>query len=142
MRPLAIILALLAAAPAAAASHVPRDPDMRTARQAKMRPLRWASPVASRYRFESTGSDWRIGTDPVPEPTIDCRPADLIPPQMDKFREEIKEYIEQDEDVLSYAIFPQVALDIINPSVEQTMTVLGSTDPVPAVAPALAESGK
>lgn len=38
------------------------------------------------------------------------RPADLMEPQLDQFREEIKEYIEQDEDVLSYALFPQVAL--------------------------------
>lgn len=38
------------------------------------------------------------------------RPADLMEPQLDKFREEIKEYIEQDEDVLSYALFPQIAL--------------------------------
>ena len=53
------------------------------------------------------------------EPTIDCRPADLIPPQMDKFREEIREYIEQDEDVLSYAIFPQVALDFFKFPAEQ-----------------------
>ncbi|MCR4721065.1 MAG: oxaloacetate decarboxylase subunit alpha [Lachnospiraceae bacterium] len=42
---------------------------------------------------------------------ITCRPADLIPPQLDKFREECKEWIEQDEDVLSYALFPQVAMD-------------------------------
>ncbi|MBR5369455.1 MAG: oxaloacetate decarboxylase subunit alpha [Lachnospiraceae bacterium] len=42
---------------------------------------------------------------------ITCRPADLIPPQLDKFREECKEWIEQEEDVLSYALFPQVATD-------------------------------
>ncbi len=42
---------------------------------------------------------------------ITCRPADLIPPQLDKFREECKEWIQQDEDVLSYALFPQVATD-------------------------------
>ncbi|MCR5823329.1 MAG: oxaloacetate decarboxylase subunit alpha [Lachnospiraceae bacterium] len=42
---------------------------------------------------------------------ITCRPADLIPPQLDKFREECKEWIQQDEDVLSYALFPQVAMD-------------------------------
>ncbi|MGN0506051.1 MAG: oxaloacetate decarboxylase subunit alpha [Lachnospiraceae bacterium] len=42
---------------------------------------------------------------------ITCRPADLIPPQLDKFREECKEWIEQDEDVLSYALFPQVATE-------------------------------
>ncbi len=42
---------------------------------------------------------------------ITCRPADLIPPQLDQFREECKEWIQQDEDVLSYALFPQVAMD-------------------------------
>lgn len=44
------------------------------------------------------------------EEQITCRPADLIEPELDKIREEIKEYIEQDEDVLSYALFPQPAL--------------------------------
>lgn len=38
------------------------------------------------------------------------RPADLLKPQLDELRKEIKEYIEQDEDVLSYASFPQVAI--------------------------------
>ncbi|MDR7856176.1 oxaloacetate decarboxylase subunit alpha [Tissierella sp.] len=38
------------------------------------------------------------------------RPADLMEPQLNQFREEIKQYIEQDEDVLSYALFPQIAL--------------------------------
>ena len=42
---------------------------------------------------------------------ITCRPADLLEPELAKYREEIKEYIEQDEDVLSYALFPQVALN-------------------------------
>lgn len=45
------------------------------------------------------------------EPTIDHRPADDLKPEMDTLRDEIKEYIEQDEDVLSYALFPQVAVD-------------------------------
>lgn len=44
------------------------------------------------------------------EEVITCRPADLLKPELDKFRDEIKAYIEQDEDVLSYALFPQVAL--------------------------------
>ncbi|MDR3121373.1 MAG: oxaloacetate decarboxylase subunit alpha [Clostridiales bacterium] len=43
------------------------------------------------------------------EETITCRPADLIAPELDKIRSEMKEYLEQDEDVLSYALFPQVA---------------------------------
>lgn len=42
---------------------------------------------------------------------ITCRPADNIPPQLDKFREDCKEWMEQDEDVLSYALFPQVATE-------------------------------
>ena len=45
------------------------------------------------------------------EERITCRPADRLQPELDKYREEIKEYIEQDEDVLSYALFPQVALN-------------------------------
>ena len=40
---------------------------------------------------------------------ITCRPADLIAPEMDKMREETREYARCDEDVLSCALFPQVA---------------------------------
>lgn len=39
------------------------------------------------------------------------RPADLMEPQLEQFREEIKKYIEQDEDVLTYAVFPQIAME-------------------------------
>lgn len=39
------------------------------------------------------------------------RPADLMEPQLDQFRNEIKEYMEQEEDVLSYALFPEIALE-------------------------------
>ena len=45
------------------------------------------------------------------EEPITCRPADLIEPELDKLRKEISEYIEKDEDVLSYALFPKQALD-------------------------------
>ena len=45
------------------------------------------------------------------EKPITCRPADLIKPELAKYRDEIKEYIEQEEDVLSYALFPQVAIN-------------------------------
>lgn len=38
------------------------------------------------------------------------RPADLLEPQLGQFRNEIKAYMEQEEDVLSYALFPQIAL--------------------------------
>ncbi len=47
-----------------------------------------------------------VGEDPV----IDCRPADLLKPELDKFKGEIAEFYEQEEDVLSYAQFDQVAV--------------------------------
>ena len=45
------------------------------------------------------------------EEPITCRPADLIPPQLPEYEEAIKDYKQQDEDVLSYALFPQVAME-------------------------------
>ena len=42
---------------------------------------------------------------------ITCRPADLIPNELDTLRKECEQWIQQDEDVLTYALFPQVAVD-------------------------------
>lgn len=42
---------------------------------------------------------------------ITCRPADLLEPELDKIEAEMSQWKEQDEDVLSYALFPQVATD-------------------------------
>ena len=42
---------------------------------------------------------------------ITCRPADLLEPELGKIEAEMKQYKQQDEDVLSYALFPQVATD-------------------------------
>lgn len=44
------------------------------------------------------------------ESQITGRPADALKPELDKLREECKPYIEQEEDVLSYALFEQVAV--------------------------------
>ena len=64
----------------------------------------------------------KYGTTPMPidpefrkkiigdEPAVTCRPADLLEPELDKLRAEISEWIEQEEDVLSYAQFPKVCL--------------------------------
>ena len=41
---------------------------------------------------------------------ITSRPADALSPELDVLREKIKPYMEQEEDVLSYALFEQVAL--------------------------------
>ena len=45
------------------------------------------------------------------EKSITCRPADLIEDELDALRAKISPYMKQDEDVLSYALFPQVAMD-------------------------------
>lgn len=42
---------------------------------------------------------------------ITCRPADLIPDELETLEGEMKQWKQQDEDVLTYALFPQVALD-------------------------------
>ncbi len=42
---------------------------------------------------------------------VTCRPADLIEDEYEKFKEEMKEYYTQEEDVLSYALFNQVAIN-------------------------------
>ena len=60
-----------------------------------------------------------IGDDEI----IECRPADLIAPELDKYREEAKDLAKCDEDVLSYALFPQVATKFLternNPAPKQ-----------------------
>ena len=45
----------------------------------------------------------------APEDVITCRPADLLQPELPKYREEFKDIAKSDEDVLSLALFPQVA---------------------------------
>ena len=46
-----------------------------------------------------------IGDDEV----ITCRPADKLEPELDKYRKEFADITKSDEDVLSCALFPQVA---------------------------------
>lgn len=65
----------------------------------------------------------KYGTTPVPvdpkftkkiagdRPAITCRPADLLEPELEKLRGECAQWIEQEEDVLSYAQFPKVAVN-------------------------------
>jgi oxaloacetate decarboxylase alpha subunit len=44
------------------------------------------------------------------EEQITCRPADLMEPELKKHFKDISYYMEKDEDVLTYALFPQIAL--------------------------------
>lgn len=41
---------------------------------------------------------------------IDCRPADLIKPEIEHLKEAVAPWSEQEEDLLSYALFEQVAV--------------------------------
>ena len=45
------------------------------------------------------------------EQPITCRPADLLEPKLAEYEEKIAAYKQQDEDVLTYALFPSVAMD-------------------------------
>jgi pyruvate carboxylase subunit B len=48
--------------------------------------------------------DLAIGSEEV----ITCRPADLLEPEMDRLRHEIGELAQSEEDVLTYAMFPEI----------------------------------
>ena len=48
-----------------------------------------------------------------PEDVITCRPADLLQPEIEKYRSEYADIAKSDEDVLSLALFPQVAPDFL-----------------------------
>jgi pyruvate/oxaloacetate carboxyltransferase len=45
------------------------------------------------------------------EEPITCRPADLLEPMLDKIPDDMKLYIESDEDRITYVLFPQTALE-------------------------------
>jgi pyruvate/oxaloacetate carboxyltransferase len=44
---------------------------------------------------------------------ISCRPADLIPNGMDRLQRQLKGITESEEDILSYALFPHIALEYL-----------------------------
>jgi pyruvate/oxaloacetate carboxyltransferase len=45
------------------------------------------------------------------EQPITTRPADLLEPALEKIPEDLKPYIESEEDKITYALFPQIALE-------------------------------
>lgn len=58
------------------------------------------APIDPAFRKQIIGDD----------KAIDCRPADLLEPEIEKMRAELPaKYNEQEEDVLTWAMFPQVA---------------------------------
>ncbi|AGA88554.1 sodium-extruding oxaloacetate decarboxylase subunit alpha [Stutzerimonas stutzeri] len=54
--------------------------------------------VSEHLRFQAIGS----------EEVIECRPADLIAPELDKLRNEVGALAKNEEDVLTYAMFPDI----------------------------------
>ena len=79
----------------------------------------------------------KYGTTPVPisdefakkiigdTPRITCRPADLLQPELESLRKECAEWTEQEEDVLSYAQFPKVAVDFFKKRAEKKYGIDG-----------------
>ncbi len=67
-----------------------------------------------------------IGDDEV----ITCRPADLLEPELEKYREETKGIAKSEEDVLSYALFPQVAQKFFETRDKKPEPKLEATDGV------------
>ena len=65
------------------------------------------------------------------EERITCRPADLIEPELESIREAAKNVAKKDEDYLTYAMFPQVAMGFFNKRdevVEEKPTVKAGND--------------
>ncbi|MBA1306370.1 sodium-extruding oxaloacetate decarboxylase subunit alpha [Stutzerimonas stutzeri] len=56
------------------------------------------APVCEHLRFQAIGS----------EEVIKCRPADLLAPELDKLRKDIGELAKSEEDVLTFAMFPDI----------------------------------
>lgn len=72
---------------------------------------------------------------------ITCRPADLLEPEWEKLKKEVKEKhgIESEEDVITFALFPQIAKKYIDNRGEPPTEIFKKEDK-PAAPPALASA--
>ena len=77
-----------------------------------------------------------IGDDEV----ITCRPADLLEPEMEKYRAELGDRAKCEEDVLSYALFPAVASKFFDWRENPTPAAEAAPAAAPAAAPKAAAS--
>ncbi len=68
--------------------------------------------VNEKLRFQAIG----------PEDVILCRPADLLKPEMDRLRSEIGEVAQSEEDVLTYAMFPDIGRKFLEERAAGTLT--------------------
>ncbi len=70
------------------------------------------------------------------EEAIECRPADLLKPELENLREEIGALAQTEEDVLIYAMFPEVGREFLTQR-EKGHLIPEPLEPIPS-----AESGK
>ena len=66
---------------------------------------------------------------------ITCRPADLLQPELEHYREEAGSLAKSEEDVLSYALFPQVAKTFLEKRNNGTLHTEQTTSSQSAAAP-------
>ena len=78
-----------------------------------------------------------IGDDEV----ITCRPADLLPPEFDKLTQEIGELARCEEDVLTYALFPQVATAFFENRIKKELGVNNEDELIAAITAAIKTYG-
>ena len=64
------------------------------------------------------------------EPVVTCRPADLLEPELAKYKAELGKRARSEEDVLSYALLPQVAMKYFDWRDEQERK---ANEPAPVV---------
>ena len=57
------------------------------------------------------------------EDIIDCRPADLLKPEFEQLHQEIGHLANNDEDVLSYAMFPEVGKQFLEQRATGTLRI-------------------
>jgi len=78
------------------------------------------APISDEFRKKIIGDD----------EIIDYRPADKIPPELDSLRNRVSPYHEQDEDVLSLALFEQVAIKFFEWRKQQKYKLDSNADPI------------
>ena len=83
------------------------------------------APISDEFRKKIIGDD----------PIIDYRPADKIAPEIDSLRQRVAPYEEQEEDLLSLALFEQVAIKFFEWRKQQKYKLDASADPKNGVHP-------
>ncbi len=83
------------------------------------------APISDEFRKKIIGDD----------PIIDYRPADKIAPEIDSLRQRVAPYEEQEEDLLSLALFEQVAIKFFEWRKQQKYKLDASADPKSGVHP-------